>query len=357
VAGPSIATVSPGARVPDTRGTIEVACDESGFVGGSLFGRTRVFAHASLQVDPAVAVELTDEVRRRTDAGSQELKASRLNREWARPVAAWLCAADGPLGGRVVVHVTDTRLFGLGRLAQVVMAESTPDGWWSAREEEGTWERALRLHAGLGELPAHWEGEFLLASRDLLWIRRRRRHGATIETWAARVRAAAEQMPDARGRRFLATWASPDAVARARGYVEAPPASPLSEPLLPALRWAVHHWSAVGDVDVVHDEQSVLTPARVAAIADELARSCPGRRMAGFTRVDSRDDARVQLADLVAGVVRRSLEVRLTGDDARPGVPVDHLVAADSIVLSPDAEPQRSLRKNVSQPSISSGTS
>ena len=124
---------------PETRATIEVACDESGFVGGSLFGRSRVFAHASLHLDPAEAVEVTDEVRRRTDAGTHELKASRLNRAWAHPVATWLCAAEGPLGGRVVVHVTDTRLFGLGRLAQVMMADSIPDGWWSARQEPASW--------------------------------------------------------------------------------------------------------------------------------------------------------------------------------------------------------------------------
>jgi hypothetical protein len=326
--------VAPGTRAPEIRGVIDVACDESGFVGGSLFGGTRAFTHASLHLDPAAAADLTDEVRRRTDAGTQELKASRLNRVWAQPVAAWLCAADGPLAGRVVVHVTDTRLFGLARLAQVVLATSTPDGWWSAREDPESWDQALRLSAALARLPAAHEREFLVAARDLLWIRRRRRHGATIEAWAGVVRAVAGRMPDPEGRRFLARWASSHAVARARRYVEAPPASPLSEPLLPALRWAVHHWSAQGDVNVVHDEQSVLTPARINAIADDLASSCPGRRMAGFTRVDSREDPRVQLADLVAGVVRRVLEVRLSGRGSLPAVPVAHLVTEDSPMLS-----------------------
>jgi hypothetical protein len=323
---------------------IDVACDESGFVGGSLFGGTRVFTHASLHLDPADAAALTDEVRRRTDAGTQELKASRLNRVWAQPVATWLCAADGPLGGRVVVHVTDTRLFGLARLAQVVRADSTPEGWWSAREDPESWDLALRLDSALGELPATTEREFLLAARDLLWIRRRRRHGATIETWADVVRATADRMPDAVGRRFVAGWAAPEAVGRAREYVEAPPASPLSEPLLPAVRWAVHHWSAYGDVHVVHDEQSVLTPARISAIADELASSCPGRRMAGFTRVDSRDDPRVQLADLVAGVVRRVLEDQLSGGGSPPAVPIAHLVTDESPVLPTVEEDQRSTR-------------
>jgi hypothetical protein len=127
--------------------------------------------------------------------------------------------------------------------------------------------------------------------------------------------------------------------------------------LLAALRWAVHHWSEHGDVNVVHDEQSVLTPARVGAIGDELATAHPGRRMVGFSRVDSRDDPRVQVADLVAGVVRRVFEDQLSGHRPVPPVPVSHLVARDSLVLAfPDGD-QSSSRKNTSQPVISSGTS
>jgi hypothetical protein len=345
------------ASAREARGTVDVACDESGFVGGSLFGGTRVFAHASVHLERDAAADLVDEVRRRTGAGTSELKASRLNRPWAQPVAAWLCGADGPLAGRAVVHLTDTRLFGLARLAQVVMAESSPEGWWSAREETESWDRALRLHTLLGALPETRERELLVAARDLLWIRRRRRLGATIESWSDAVHAVADRVPDAGGRQFLAEWAAPDAVRRARDYVETPPASPLSEPLLPALRWTVHHWSAWGDVNVVHDEQSVLTPTRVAAIADELAASCPGRRVAGFSRVDSRDDPRVQVADLVAGVVRRTIEDQLSEGRSDPAVPVAHLVAADSVVLGQVADGQSASRKNTSQPSISSGTS
>ncbi len=356
-AAPSIAVVTPGARVSRARETVDIACDESGFVGGSLFGGTRVFAHASLHLDPEVAADLVDDLRRRLGADDGELKASRLNRPWAAPVAAWLCAPDGPLQGVAVVHVTDTRLFGLARLAQVVLADPAPDGWWSAREEPDSWGHALRLHAALGELPAASERDLLMAARDLLWIRRRRRLGATTDTWAEVVHAAASRVADPGQRRYLTTWASPDAVRRAREYVESPPASPLSEPLLPALRWAVRHWSEHGDVNVVHDEQSVLTPARVEAIADELAAAHPGRRMVGFSRVDSRDDARVQVADLVAGVVRRTLEDQLSEGRPLPAGSVSHLVAEDSIVLPSAAGGQSSSRKNTSQPVIASGTS
>jgi hypothetical protein len=346
---------------PDTRGTVEVACDESGFVGGSLFGGARVFAHASVHIETDDAVALVEEVRRRTGAGTQELKASRLNRPWAHPVATWLCSPDGPLRGRAVVPLTATRTFGLARLAQVLRADRAPEGWWSPREEPASWEQALRLDEVLGELPARWEHEVLVAGRNLLWIRRRRRHGEPVETWVDVVRAAAERLPDPEARRVLRGWASPEAVQRAHDHLAAPPASPLSEPLLPALRWTVHHWSAQGDVSVVHEAQSVLTPARVAASAAELESSRPGRRLVGFVRVDSRDDARVQLADLLAGVVRRGAEDAFAGARAEPPIPVDHLVTGDASALSADEAgdrpSHRSSRKNVSQPSIASGTS
>lgn len=320
----------------ELRGTVDVACDESGFVGGSLFGGTRVFAHASVSLDPAEAADLADEVRRRTGAGREELKASRLNRPWAHPVATWLCGPQGPLHGRAVVHVTDTRLFGLARLAQVLTTDSSPDGWWGPREDPRAWDRAQRLDAVLGRLPPRSERHFLDSARDILWLTRGRRPRTPLGTWSDVVSAVADLRPDAEERHFLAGWASPEALRRAHAYVAAPPASPLTEPLLPALRWTVRHWSDLGDVNVVHDEQSVLTPARVAAIAAELERSCPGRRLAGFSRVDSREDARVQLADLLAGVVRRTLEDGLSGHGDGPTLPVSHLVAAETPLLSRD---------------------
>jgi hypothetical protein len=323
----------------EVRGTVEIACDESGFVGGSLFGGTRVFAHASVHLDLRGAIDLAEEVRTRTGAGPDELKASRLNRPWGHPVAEWLCGPDGPLQGRALVHVTDTRLFGLARLAQVLLSDSPPEGWWSAQQDPRTWDLALRLHALVSRLPQTQERRILECARDVLWVNRNQRRRESIETWTDAVGAVTGCLDDAGDRSFMAGWATPEAVRRARGYIATPPTSPLTEPLLPALRWAVHHWSALGDVSVVHDEQSVLTPARVAAIAEELEASRPGRRMTGFTRVDSRQDARVQLADLVAGVVRRTVEDRLSGSPSAASVPISHLVADGSPVVEYAARP------------------
>ncbi len=305
------------------RPVVGIACDESGFVGGSLFGGIRVFAHASVRVDAPEAAGLVDEVRRRTRSGGEELKASRLNRPWTTHVASWLVGPDGPLSGRATVHVTDTRLFGLARLAQVCLADGTPQGWWSADRDAAAWATALRLHRLLDVAPPEEKRGFLEGARDLLWVTRRARLRAVPASWPE---VAARTAPE---------LAEPEALRRVGGYLERPPDTPLTEPLLPALAWALDHWSAQGDPDVDHDEQSVLTPARVRVLADGLADAHPGRRLAGFERVDSRTDARVQLADLVAGVVRRTVEDHLHGQPTGDPMPVGHLVA-DASPLTPE---------------------
>jgi hypothetical protein len=58
---------------------------------------------------------------------------------------------------------------------------------------------------------------------------------------------------------------------------------------------------------VVHDEQSALTPGRVARLGTFLAEAVSPAPppLRSFLQVDSRDDPRVQVADLLAGIARR----------------------------------------------------
>ena len=135
---------------------------------------------------------MLDEVRRRTDAGPGEVKASRLRHPSTRPVAAWLCGPDGLLAGRAVVHVTHTRLFGLARLAQLMTGAASPQGWWSADQDVAAWDVARRLDALLAGLPATEERRFLHGARDLLWLNRRLRPRApAVESWTDTVAAVA----------------------------------------------------------------------------------------------------------------------------------------------------------------------
>jgi hypothetical protein len=97
---------------------------------------------------------------------------------------------------------------------------------------------------------------------------------------------------------------------------------PPLEPLLPALAETVLFWSGgQRQVLVIHDEQSALTADRLRRLQRVLADSAglpaaavgrageapsPVSPLAGLVTVDSRTDPRVQVADLLAGVARRS---------------------------------------------------
>ncbi|HEY9334182.1 MAG TPA: hypothetical protein VIQ79_07175, partial [Kribbella sp.] len=87
---------------------------------------------------------------------------------------------------------------------------------------------------------------------------------------------------------------------------EDPELPPPLEPLVPALAETVLYWSADGrQVAVVHDEQSALTPGRVARLGAFLAAGAEPGPLGSFVQVDSRSDPRVQVADFLAGIARR----------------------------------------------------
>src|SRR5579862_5288978 len=106
------------------------------------------------------------------------------------------------------------------------------------------------------------------------------------------------------------------------------PAGRCQAPILPALAETVLFWSGgQRQVMVIHDEQSALTATRLERLQQVLAdgavlpaaatqdAGAPPIRvspLAGLVTVDSRDDPRVQVADLLAGAARRSPDI---GDD------------------------------------------
>jgi hypothetical protein len=81
------------------------------------------------------------------------------------------------------------------------------------------------------------------------------------------------------------------------------------DPQIPAIARAVELWSAGGNpVEVIHDEQPVITEDRIVELKELL-----NGRLAGLRLVDSRDDARVQVADFLAGVARKISSEELGG--------------------------------------------
>jgi hypothetical protein len=274
---------------------IEIACDESGFSGGSLVGgHTTVFAHGSVRIGFDAAAQLIDRLRALTGGRAGEVKSVRLRAPHRRAVAEQLLAATAP---HVRIHLTDTRFFVLARLADLVVHRTAVAGTDSPAGDPRARALALGLYA---ECP---RPEFLIRAGNLM---------RTHNRWLPKDPIAA----------FYDLPGLPDEIRRARPAIEQVRAAherdrkrtPLMEPVIPALARTVEAWLATApEVEVVHDEQSALTQQRLADIAATVARRHPGGRLVGVRLVDSRADPRVQVADLLAGVARRVASEALAG--------------------------------------------
>lgn len=271
---------------------LEVACDESGSEGEKLVGGvTDVFAHASVPVGLDVARAVVLDVRRRIRSPAEEYKANHLLREKHRDVLLWWLGESGPIHGRAHVHLTDKTFFLLTRILDDGPA------------------RVLRraFPAVLGAV--RWAA-FLDSVNNLLRVRIRRGETTSADAFFRTVDHLRRfDLPDDLAEALgLVAAARPAVEAHRADLRDRPRALPALDPMIPAILRTVRHWSADGPVAVVHDEQLSLTAHRIERIT-ELA----GGRLASLRLVDSRDDARVQLADFLAGVARRIASDELDG--------------------------------------------
>jgi hypothetical protein len=289
---------------------LEIACDESGFSGGNLVGgHAPVLAHASVRIDTSAAAEVIADLRRRMDGGPQgELKAGALLRPRHRDLVHDLLGPDGPLTGIARVHLVDTVYFTLARLADLLGGAEAPRGTDSPGRAPATRHAALVLHTRgpATHGPDRWR-QFLTRAADLMRTNSRWTPREPVAPFAA----ALDELLDTPGE--VADVLRPmrerlPAAAAVRAALKADPKrATLLEPVVPALGRAVAMWGTNGGtISVVHDDQSAVTPERVAAIA-------AGTGLVEVTLVDSRTDPRVQVADLLAGVARRVATDQLTG--------------------------------------------
>ncbi|MEQ0559919.1 DUF3800 domain-containing protein [Amycolatopsis sp. NEAU-NG30] len=282
---------------------VEIACDESGSEGENLLGgETDVFAHAGVRLTPEEAEACLREIRARIGSPAEEYKANHLLRAKHRPVLEWLLAPDGPLAGRGHVHLTDKTFFAV-RAAVTLLAD------------EGTEELARTLHrtGPVAFGAARWNF-FLAAFTSVLRLNPRRGVTTSPEEFFALVAELAQSGGEA-GEILARFRDGEDRVAAYRARLATDPGFvPVLDPLVPAVIHTVRHWSAEATpVELVHDEQLALTAERVLQLKSTL-----GPRLAGVRFVDSRTDARVQMADFLAGVARRIASDKLnTRGDAR----------------------------------------
>ena len=269
---------------------LEIACDESGSEGEKLVGGvTDVFAHASVALDVGAAQACVRELREWIRSPATEYKANHLLREKHRDALVWLLGPSGPIRGHAVVQLVDKALFLVRRMVELL-----------AGDAPGV---ADVLHRrGPGEVGGERWAAFLGAFNDLARPRNRRGDGADFFAdldyllrldLSREVRAALESI--GAGRQRIEEYRARD-----------PRELSLLDPIGPAIVRAVGYWDA--PVSIVHDRQLALTEYRIA----RLVELCGGR-LASMRLVAARLDARVQVADFLAGVARRIVSDELAG--------------------------------------------
>jgi hypothetical protein len=303
---------------------VEIACDESGFSGANLLDPANpLITHASVDVCVGEAVELITSLRSRFLLMPSEFKSGQFLRNPAAGAALeWFLAA---LRGRAHVYLVDKEYFLVTRIVDLLLAEpSYADGTRLTQDQRPA---AVILYRARHLGGPHWR-VFLSAFVELVRIKRRRQPDAVaLEQFFLardallrdRLGAQAEDVLDGLSRaRVEAVLARMIA-----GDRSIPP--PL-EPMLPALAETVLFWSGgKRQVLVTHDEQSALTADRLRGLqrvladdtgfpppddADETGSLPAGiSPLAGLVMVDSRNDPRVQVADLLAGMARRMPEI------------------------------------------------
>jgi len=309
----------PGVRLPLQGGlppvdavagaVVEIACDESGFSGTNLLHTdTPVITHASVDLRVREAVGLIAALRSGFRFSPNEFKSGQFLRgPGAGEALEWFLAA---LSGRAHVHLVDKEYFLVTRIVDLFLAE--PSYAAGTRLTQDHRVAALAVYRAGRSAGSDW-GVFLATFVELVRIKRRHRPDRRTVERFFRARdallrnglgAQAEDVLDGLG----PTRVEAILTRLSENDRSIPP--PL-EPMLPALAETVLFWSGgQRQVLVIHDEQSALTAGRLRRLQQVLAgvagQSPAGvSPLAGLVMVDSRDDPRVQVADVLAGVARR----------------------------------------------------
>ncbi len=266
---------------------IEIACDESGFSGSNLLDpASPVITHASVDLALSEAAEVVAVLRSRLHRHS-EYKSTQLLRPEQRRSLEWFLTA---LSGRAHVNIIDKTAYVAARVLELFTEDPSYGAGTSLGRDHSQAVLALRRRSG-----------FLAAFVDLTRTKRVRRiDHDSIDRFLATMPAdvpALREVTSARVEEVMIRLIDED-----------PSFPPPLEPLVPALAETLLFWSAgERSVAVVHDEQSALTPGRVARLGSFLAEAVSPAPppLRSFRQVDSRDEPRIQVADLLAGIARR----------------------------------------------------
>jgi hypothetical protein len=277
---------------------VEIACDESGFSGTNLVhSDAPLIAHASVDLTRSESVELIAALGSR--AAAQELKSGQFLRQGG--------AADAFLAmlpGRAHVCLIDKEFFLVTRIVDLILTDAGHAAGTRLAVEQRP--AAVALHRAGRAVGGDWTG-FLDAFVGLARTKQRGPVGEITRRFLrARDTLARHDLGEPAGAVLgrLSEARVRDLASRIDD--DDPSVPPPLEPMLPALAETVLAWSeGRRRVLVFHDEQSALTAGRLTRLGQALAGPDGVSPLAGLIMVDSRDDPRVQVADLLAGVARR----------------------------------------------------
>jgi hypothetical protein len=294
---------------------VEIACDESGFSGTNLLDPpSPVITHASVDLRAGEAVELITTLRSGFRFSPHEFKSGQFLRTAAAGEALeWFLTA---LGGRAHVHLVDKEYFLVTRIVDLLLAEPSYGAGTRLTQEQRP--AAMTLYRARHSAGRSWR-IFLAAFVELFRTKRRRWPDPLALTgfFQARDALLAELAGAQAGDVLAGLSRSRVQAVLIRLFADDPSIPPPLEPMLPALAETVLFWSGddMRQVLVTHDEQSALTGGRLRRLQRVLAGpagsplSAGVSPLAGLLMVDSRDDPRVQVADLLAGLARRLPEI------------------------------------------------
>lgn len=319
---------------------IEVACDESGSEGENLLeGGARIFAHGSTDLNIAEAEAVVAELRKETGSRADELKSSALLSARNLPILLALFEDDGPLIAHAKVHLTDKLYFAVSKAIDLVIEEAAYDAGLllHADGSAAVMARTLFRDGPRAYPPDDWAR---LLRQFVSYVRSVQRRGVktsreqlyvTIEE--LRLRARRRSVADI----LQALWSARDQLRQYEADTEDSASMPALDPLMPgvfstATAWYQEHKKPLR---IIHDRQSALTPevvAEMVQIANHPHPEFPNWiPLVGVVQVDSRTDARVQVADLVAGLGR------MVGTQALNGTLGEQLTAVIRPIIVPDS--------------------
>jgi hypothetical protein len=292
---------------------LTVACDESGSEGETLIASQHpVFVHASVSLPEEDATELRDRMRVATRTQASELKSKTMLRPGNREI---LLEALIQLAGAANIALVDKSYFLTSKIIETLVAPHAEQ--WGHDIAGAGLGRTLADH--LDRRAAHAVGtarwNAVLSSYNAL-VRSYRRRGSQPPNVAPFFAALADALTNCHEedtREVLTmVWESRMFALEYAGRSE----TELREldPLMPTMSAVARNWAMRtrgAPFEFLADTYSGLTPTVRGWIVESSRRplvvagnKLPTADLRGITVADSRTDARIQLADILAGVGR-----------------------------------------------------